>query len=625
MTSTLRRATVSSILLGLVVALVLPTSSPTAAAAAKQVRVSAHRSTASVVVGSIARITGGTNRGRRGDAVQLERKDARGWHRIASARVTATRRYTFTVRPPVGRTTYRVVRPGTKGLSRGISNPVRILGLRPVRLSGHKSAATVVAGRPVRFAGSASAGRSGDVVRLERQDGKTWRAIGSARLTPRRGYVLQTRPAVGRKAYRVVRPSAGGYARAVSPTLRVRAVRCTPMARPVNAMVAWGNDPTVDRTSGLTKNLSRLFCSVAPRAKVRVALFLLSADSETEHIFDSLETVHRYLGVDVEFIVDRNPFPPKELPAKLKRRVAKFATLRTCRRSCHSDPSVNAVMHNKFVTVSDMNWAPGKDPVLWSSSSNWNKRQLRKYWQTSVLMYGDRRLTREFDARFESMRACGVRASRCTGWVPSVWGTRLPAEYRKVKVGRVWYDAGLSWRDGDPGDGTKVIFSPVTRGTDPMISELESYSCSPQHRTVRFAVYRLVEPRGPRVAAAISRLRSRGCDVRSVYSLVGEKPVGSTGARVLRTAGVRTSCLVLMHDKFAYFDVVDRTTRAPRKVLWTGSQNFGLSSITANDDTLMSSTAEFANARWAPAIRATSNWYRVRWEQMYRNRTDCPR
>jgi len=81
----------------------------------------------------------------------------------------------------------------------------------------------------------------------------------------------------------------------------------------------------------------------------------------------------------------------------------------------------------------------------------------------------------------------------------------------------------------------------------------------------------------------------------------------------------------LMHDKFAYFDVVDRTTRAPRKVLWTGSQNFGLSSITANDDTMMSSTVQFANARWAPAIWATANWYRLRWEQMYRNRATCPR
>jgi hypothetical protein len=386
LTSTSRRATVSSVLLCLVAALMLPTSGSAAAAAAKPVRVSAHRSVASVVVGSTAKITGGTNRGKRGDAVQLQRRDARAWHRIASARVSTTRRYTFTVRPPTGRTTYRVVRPSTKGLSRGISNEVRIVGLRPVRLSGHKSAATVVAGRPVRFAGSASAGRSGDVVRLERRDGKTWRAIGSARLTPRRGYVLQARPAVGRKAYRVVRPSAGGYARAVSPTLRVRAVRCTPMARPRNAMVAWGNDPTVDRTSSLTTNLSRLFCSVAPKAKVRVALFLLSTDRETEHIFDSLEKVHRYLGVDVEFLVDRNPYPPKELPAKLKRRVSKFAKFHTCFRSCHSDPAVHAVMHDKFVTVSDMNWAPGKDPVLWSSSSNWNKRQLRKYWQTSVLM-----------------------------------------------------------------------------------------------------------------------------------------------------------------------------------------------------------------------------------------------
>ena len=116
---------------------------------------------------------------------------------------------------------------------------------------------------------------------------------------------------------------------------------------------------------------------------------------------------------------------------------------------------------------------------LWTSSSNWTKKQLRRYWQTGVLMYNDRALTREFDVRFESMRACGLPGG-CGSWRPSVFGTKLSAAYRLLSVNRVWVDAGFDWRQGDAGDGTRVIFSPTRPHFDPVTSELARYSCTPR-------------------------------------------------------------------------------------------------------------------------------------------------
>jgi len=393
------------------------------------------------------------------------------------------------------------------------------------------------------------------------------------------------------------------------------------MARPNRSMVAFATNPTVNRTSSMTRELSRLFCAVAPNASVRVAMFLVSSDSESRVILNSLKKVHRYRNVHVEVLAEAVPYKDNVV-AKLRRSVGSFATVRTCTKACRSDVPVEGNMHQKFVTVSDMTWSKGKDPVLWSSSANWTKKQLRKYWKTGVLMYNDRTLTREFDARFESMRACGLSGG-CGRWRPSVFGSQLSASYRILSVNRVWRDAGFDWRAGDGGDGTRVIFSPTRPGFDPVISELSRFSCTPQHRTVRIAVFRMSVYRGRTIAKAFGDLRRRGCDVRSVASTGGRSSAAVHGVRDMRAQGVRTVCVDLMHDKFVYLDVVDRTTKAPRLVLWTGSQNFTGAGIGFNDDLMVAMDATTARGQRVSDIRNIASAYRWRWEALTKHTTGC--
>jgi PLD-like domain len=617
MTSARGRITVLSLLLGLVAAIAVPTPATSAPPPAAPVRVSAHRSVASVPVGKTAKITGGTNRGKRGDAVQLERHDSKGWHRISGTRVTTFRRYTFSVKPPVGRTAYRVVRPATRGLARGVSGTVRIVGVRPVKVSARPSARTTLAGRTVRFTGSATAGKAGDVVRLQRRDSKGWRTVSSTRLSATRSYALAAKAPAGKTAFRVVRPATTGYAQGVSSTQRVSAASCTPMARP-RGLTAWATDPTKDGTSSMAVNLSRLFCSVAPGAQIRVAVYFIHPDAESERMLGTLETVRRYLGVKVETLLDSRESTKADIT-----RLSQLGKVYLCHFSCPTDTTSGASMHDKFVTITDMNWSAGKDPVVWSSSGNWNRRQLQEYWQTGVLFYGDRTLTREYDARYESMRACATHNGNCGAWVPSVFGSRLSDAYRKVKIGRTWHDKGLSWRSGDRGSGTQVLFSPVAPRTDPVVDQFQRYSCTAQHRTVRIAIYRMSVSRGRRVIAALKGLRSRGCDVRVIYNIGGAKKIMTEAPGMLSAAGIPRTCVFNTHDKFAYFDVVDRTTKAPRRVLWTGSQNLAEGSLSANDDTFMTSTAELATGHWASDIRGVSGWYLNRWKQMAAHPTSC--
>jgi hypothetical protein len=617
MTSGRRRITILSLLLGLVAAVAAPTPAGSAPPAAKPVRVSAHRSVASVPVGKAAKITGGTNRGTRGDAVLLERHDSKGWHRISGTRVSATRRYTFSVRPPIGRTAYRVVRPATRGLARGVSGTVRITGVRPVRVSARPSARTTLAGRTVRFTGSASAGKAGDVVRLQRRDSKGWRTVTSARLSATRSYALAAKVPAGKTSFRVVRPASTGYGQGVSSTQQVSAATCTPMARP-RGLTAWATDPTRDGPSSMAIQLSRLFCSVAPGAQIRVAVYFIHPDAESELMLGSLETVHRYLGVKVETLLDSRESTKADIT-----RLSRLGKVYLCHFSCQTDATSGASMHDKFVTITDMNWSTGKDPALWSSSGNWNRRQLQEYWQTGVLFYGDRQLTREYDARYEGMRGCATLKGSCGAWVPSVFGSRLPDTYRKVKIGRTWHDKGLSWRSGDRGSGTQVLFSPVAPRTDPVVDQFQRYSCTAQHRTVRIAIYRMSVSRGRRVIAALNGLRSRGCDVRVIYNIGGAKKIMTEAPQMLADAKIPRTCVFNTHDKFGYFDVVDRTTRAPRRVLWTGSQNLAEGSLSVNDDTFMTHTAELATGHWASDIRGISGWYLNRWTQMAAHPTSC--
>jgi PLD-like domain len=503
------------------------------------------------------------------------------------------------------------------------SSAVSVRAKPVIKVQARASKKTVIAGDEVRITGSAKPGRARDAIKVQRYERGVWRTLKFSKLTGSRSYAFTVRPKAGKNRYRVVRPETSTGRRGTSKTLTVSGVSCTTMRRPTRNIFALSNNPRVNRTASMTRELSHLFCAVAPKATVRVGMLFVVADSEAKVILSSLEKVHRYRGVHVEVLAEAVPFKKNDT-AKLRKSVGKFATVRTCVKGCRSGFGAEGNMHQKFVTVTDMTWSKTKDPVLWTSSANWDKKQLRRYWQTGVLFWNDRTLTREFDARFESMRACAVSGG-CGRWRPSVFGAKLSAAYRVVSRNRVWQDTGFDWRSGQPGSGTRVAFSPTRQGYDPVTTELTRYTCTRSHRTVRVAVFRMSVYRGLKIAKAFSQLRRQGCDVRAVLSTSGTSSAAKHGVKDMRSQGIPTTCLDLMHDKFAYLDVVDRTTKAPRLVLWTGSQNFTGAGVNFNDDAMLTLDATAASGQRAKDIRKLASAYLGRWHQLNRYRVGCPR
>jgi len=488
-----------------------------------------------------------------------------------------------------------------------------------IKVQARSSKGKVLAGQDVRITGTAKPGRARDVVKVQRKDRGVWKTVKFGRLTGSRTYSFTVRPKAGKNSYRVVRPETKTGKRGTSKTVGVTAETCTAMPRPARTMLPFATDPTANTTAQMTRELSHLFCAVAPKATIRVAMLFVKSDKESRAILESLRKVHRYRGVHVEVLAEGHPYEDSVV-GQLRKALGSFATVRTCTKGCRSElPDAN--MHDKFVTVTDMTWRAGADPVLWSSSANWSRRQLRDYWQTGVLIYNDRRLTREYDARFESMRACGLPGG-CGRWQPSVFGQRLDAGYRLLRHNGTWTDAGFGWRTGE--SGSRVLFSPVQPNTgDPVVNELARYRCSPQHRTVRLGVFGVSAFRGPVLARALGALRQRGCDVRAVLSVSKPGVVRAKGVSDFKAQGVSTTCAVLMHDKFIYLDVIDRASGQPRHVLSTGSQNFTGAGAYINDDTMLTMDAESATGQRASDVRYVSAWYLSRWNQLLRHSHAC--
>jgi phosphatidylserine/phosphatidylglycerophosphate/cardiolipin synthase-like enzyme len=477
----------------------------------------------------------------------------------------------------------------------------------------------LLAGDPVAVRGRVRGVPGRARLRLQQRRGGRWATVRRTRTSgPLDRYGFRFRPPAGRPRYRVAAVSAGGRLLGRSRPFAVRVGTCRPMAAPSRPATAWFSRPGAPGTPQIARRLGQLFCAAAPGATVDVAMYFIRAGSrEVEAILRPLELMARARDVRVRVLLEGALYPRSSSLFPTLERLRRFATVRVCRSGCRSDRPASrssaGILHHKFVTVSDMSWQAGADPVTVSSSANWSSAQLDRHWQSAVMSYDDRRLFREFDIQWQLLRTCAGDGG-CAAWARRLDRLGLsPDRYGVTRVERVWHDVRPRERSGGRGRGTGVMFSPWS-DADPVAARLRGYTCSPEHGQVRVA-HMFVSTARTEVLDALAALQSAGCDVRMVVS-PPESDVTRAGLTRARRLGLRVACVPRMHDKVISVDAVDAGTRQPERVLWAGSQNLGGNALRNNDEALLRVSVDRADGAAADANARVFRAYQQYWSSL---------
>lgn len=497
---------------------------------------------------------------------------------------------------------------------------------RRVSVTLESGARAGLVGDTVRVTGVASA-PARSTVSLQRKVGSTWRTAASTRTTSARRFGFNVR--LGSTAsFRVRYAGTRSYAAAVSRSFSLAALACASRTAPVGGTEVLFNRPGGSGASDTARKIAQTICSAERGSRIDVAMYFIryhaSSSAGSNLIVDSLERMARYRGVEVRVVLEgRLVRPGQELHASyLKLRT--FAEVATCDFGCHSVVPVSTtattqgIQHHKFMTITDMRWRSGTDPLVLSSTGNWSRAQFNDNWQSTVLQHDDPALTREFRVQFEQLRSCAGPGS-CGAWDTArrTFGATHDGYTMTLKDG-VWAEPSAE-RPGTPGRGTSVSFSPQ-HTSDQMAVALERYTCTPEHRTVRVAQM-FVTPNRPHVLDALARLRTQGCDVRVVVN----HPVGTAQtagvARMLQD-GLDVRCTTGVHEKLVAVDGVDGLGRADRST-WTGAQNLGYNALRRNDEAVLHLSTAAAVGTSRTALAGVHTAYLRYWDQMQATTTAC--
>ena len=498
---------------------------------------------------------------------------------------------------------------------------------RSITISRTLSASSALTGDAIRVSGHVSLGRTGSVIALQRYVGGRWTTYSRSRLTSGRAYhftVVRTVASV--RKYRVYSPTDSYRKAAATHSFTLSFVACTPLTKPANGTAAWFARPYSRTTSPIATQLSRLFCSAANGSTVDVGMYFIrggSGQKDANVILTALQRVHRYRAVKVRIVMEGRLYRPGAALAPSLTELKKFATVRLCNLGCHNEryasEAKGAIMHHKFVAISDMRWSRTVDPAVVVSSANWSQSQLRYKWQSAVLDYNDPALFQHLDTEYRVLDTCSV--SGCAAWAATVARLAIAPAYALSESDRLWHDADSTWRQGTAGRGISVAMSPWLK-RDMVATRLRKYTCTPEHHTVRVGHMFLTSARTS-VIAALSDLRQRGCVVQVVLGLPDES-VQSSGIRALREVGLRPYCTARVHDKIILLDAVRVADGRPDQVVLMGSQSLGKTALRGNDEEILAISTAAATGASVTTNTGLWNAFNKQWWAIHDAGKGCP-
>ncbi|MDR1766859.1 MAG: phospholipase D-like domain-containing protein [Propionibacteriaceae bacterium] len=313
------------------------------------------------------------------------------------------------------------------------------------------------------------------------------------------------------------------------------------------------------------KKISQLVCGAAKNSTIKVGMYFMRAigtsdrgEQDTQVIWDAMKYVHQHRGVKIGFVLDGGKISSQVARKQVVKAVKSFASVYWCGFGCLNYNSAEAfpyaIDHEKFMTISDTIWGSGynskkANPVVYSSSGNFARSQIREYMQEATVFYDDYEMWKLVDQRYGYMKACANKS------VPKVWGRTKKCKFSTKKTGlksvrKIWVDT-VYRHYTDSGRGTTISFSPQPANADDyFVRQLTDVDCKVDNQ-VRIAMFKMTSKVAKDLVAKMNGLVKQGCSVEIILSQSGGSNVMEKWvAKLLNAASFEARCTAVpMHTK----------------------------------------------------------------------------
>ncbi len=412
---------------------------------------------------------------------------------------------------------------------------------------------------------------------------------------------------------------------------------CPTIAKP-EPFEAWFNiedmnrrgyvDPRNQTPWPFAAKLAQVICGAEQGSKIKIGMFFIRAlgtmtsdglgsrpESDTEAIYKALEYVHDKRDVEIGIVLDGGSVTPSSAKNLIKKRLQDISKIYWCQNGCFNTNSSSvfpyAVEHEKFVTISNTKWASGVDPVVYSSSGNLARSQIRNYVQEAALIYNDVKLFSLFSDRYDAMVVCSTGCSSDSGF---------PTTVQLVKDRGIWVDPFYRhWTDADR--GTALSFSPQpSTAEDHYIRQFDGVDCTVDKK-IRIGMAQLTDSKATQMVSALVRLKSRGCDVKMLLTQQGgSTTISPKVVSLLKAGNISAKCTaVAMHTKMI---LIGPATNDSGRVLF-GTANMSTSALRYSEEHVITIDSRRATPEFAQSIRRVYGVYMAGWTELNKTSKTC--
>lgn len=380
--------------------------------------------------------------------------------------------------------------------------------------------------------------------------------------------------------------------------------------------------------------IGQVICGAKQDSKIKIGMYFIRAlgtmtsetdlgdrpETDPEVIYRALEHVAKKRNVEVGLVLDGGTITPNSARSLIIKRFKQIPNSKIywCENGCFNTNKPNvfptAINHEKFLTISDTIWdkTPGPHPVVFSSSGNFARSQVRNYWQEASLVYDDKLFFKAFDVRYDGMVSCANDGCSTD--------KKFPAALQLKKDRGIWVDP-IYRHYTDAGRATTVSFSPQPSDVrDFYVQQFDNVDCTVDNK-IRIAMFKLTDSKAKQMVDALVRLKKRGCDVEMILtSQGGATTISKDVVKLLNANKISAKCsAVAMHTKMI---LIGPQVGNYGRVLY-GTANMSTSGLRYSEEHIVTIDARRASPEYVDDVRRVYGQYMAGWYELAQGSKAC--